>query len=114
VVDGTNRGLQCLFGSVPPVHAYFLDDIDALDQTPALRPPEAVVAEADADGDRVGTAIICELPPLPGEEEQSWIPGQNERQLMPGSPHSVCVEVTLNAKRSQASRKCVQFTYYDT
>lgn len=114
VVDGTNRGLQCLFGSVPPVHAYFLDDIDALDQTPALRPPEAVVAEADADGDRVGTAIICELPPLPGEEEQSWIPGQNERQLLPGSPHSVCVEVTLNGQRSQASRNCVQFTYYDT
>ena len=107
LIDGTNRGLQCLFGSMPPVHGYLLR-IDASDP---LRPRPADDAEPD---DRVGTALICELPALPNEEEQSWIPGENELQLLPGSPHSVCVEVTLNGNRSQATSDCVEFTYYDT
>ena len=107
VIDGTNRGLQCLFGNLPAVHAYLLD-IDASDPL-SPRPPGDVRAD-----DRVGTALICELPVLPTEVERSYIPGENEKQLLPGSPYSVCIEVTLNGDRSQSTRDCVEFTYYDT
>jgi len=109
LLEGTNRGLQCLFGSLPPVHAYLLR-VDALDPTTPLAP------DAEIDDDRVGTALICELPPLPHDvpvPHTSHVPGDTQRGLLPGTPYSVCVEVTLNGNRSQATDNCVEFTYYD-
>jgi hypothetical protein len=111
LLEGTNRGLQCLFGDLPPVHGYLL-------RLEGSNPTSA--PDGEPEDDRVGTALICELPPLPPDRPsgQSWpapyVPGDNERGLLPGSPYSVCVEITLNGNRTQATDGCVEFTYYDT
>ena len=109
LIDGTNRGLQCIFGDMPPVHAYLL----RLDASAPLTPRPADAIEVDP---RVGTALICELPALADHlpTRSSYVPGQNQRELLPGSPMSVCIEVTLNGNRSQATQDCVEFTFYDT
>ena len=57
LIDGTNRGLQCIFGDMPPVHAYLL----RLDASAPLTPRPADAIDVDP---RVGTALICELPAL--------------------------------------------------
>lgn len=106
-LEGTNRGLQCLFGNMPPVHAYLLE-LDGSDPTSPLDP---AVKSADK---RVGTALICELPPLLPDVPKPHVPLDNERGLLPGSPYSVCVEITLNGNRTQSTDNCIEFTYYDT
>ena len=106
-LEGTNRGLQCLFGNLPPVHAYLLE----LDGSEPTSPLDPAVKKADP---RVGTALICELPPLPPEMPKPHVPLDNDRGLLPGSPYSVCVEITLNGNRTQATDNCVEFTYYDS
>ena len=113
LLEGTNRGLQCLFGSLPAVHGYLIR-VDANNPTTPL-PEDAV---ADLPDDRVGTALICQLPELPPDVPVPHTPhvvGDTQQGLLPGTPYSVCVEVTLNGNRSQATNLCdVQFTYYDT
>ena len=113
LLEGTNRGLQCLFGGLPAVHAYLI----RLEGTSPTEPLD----DRELADPRVGTALICELPPLPpghATPEQGWpepyVPGDNQKGLLPGAPHSVCVEVTLNGNRSQGTTDCVEFTYYDT
>ena len=128
LLDGTNRGLQCLFGNMPPVHAYLV--------RLGSDPLNVSAATADVEDDRVGTALICELPPLPAQpvgqdcvnnaaghgcapntegEYTSYVAGPRAaRELLPGGPITVCVEITLNGNRSQATRDCAAtFTYYD-
>ena len=34
--------------------------------------------------------------------------------VLPGEPMDVCVEITLNGNRTQATMDCVVFTYYDS
>ena len=51
-------------------------------------------------------AIACRSPPLPAEE-------LDKAGLTPDDIMPVCVEVTLNGNRSQATKNCVEFTYYD-
>ena len=122
VLEGTNRGLQCLFGDPTgstggarvAVHAYLIR-LDGKAPTEPL--------DTELEDERVGTALICELPPLPvglkalpqvRAEHQPHVPLDNERGLLPGAPRSVCVEITLNGNHSQATSDCVEFTYYDT
>ncbi len=123
LIESTNRGLQCIFGNMPPVHAYLL-------KLDAASPVEPLADDAVMEDDRVGTAVICELPPLPAnplpydaargehdgdaDELLPHVPGQNDRALLPGTPYDVCVEITLNGNRTQATRNCVKLTYYDT
>jgi len=87
--ESTNRGLQCIFGNMPPVHAYqVLPDEEMRTMHPVV------------------TQIECESPPLPAEE-------LDRAGLTPDDIMPVCVEVTLNGNRSQATKNCVEFTYYD-
>jgi len=110
ILEGTNRGLQCLFGSLPAVHAYLI-------RVDGLNPTTPLPADADLDDDdRAGTALICELPELPADvpvPHTPHVPGDTQRGLLPGTPYSVCVEITLNGNRSQATTNCVEFTFYD-
>ena len=107
LLEGTNRGLQCLFGDLPPVHGYLV-------RLDGANPTLPLPADAELQDDRMGTALICELPPLPLSMPEPYVPLDNERGLLPGSPYSVCVEITLNGNRSQATDDCVEFTFYDT
>ena len=110
LLEGTNRGLQCLFGSLPPVHAYLI-------RVDARNPTTPLPSDADLEDDRVGTALICELPALPPDVpvvHTPHVPGDTQRGLLAGTPYSVCVEITLNGNRSQATDNCVELTYYDT
>jgi len=115
--ESTNRGLQCIFGNAPPVKAYQV--LPAAHMTPeeAYRQPtthgeaHAEEVHAHAPGDmrtphQVVTQITCEAPPLPVEELTA-------AGLTPDDIFPVCVEVTLNGNQTQATRDCVQFTYYD-
>ncbi len=115
--ESTNRGLQCIFGNAPPVKAYQV--LPAAHMTPeeAYRQPtthgEAHAEEVHAHGPeamrtphQVVTQITCEAPPLPVEELTA-------AGLTPDDIFPVCVEVTLNGNQTQATRDCVQFTYYD-
>ena len=112
VGEGTNRGLQCLFGNLPAVHAYLL----RVRGTDPLRPLAAGVPMEDDP--RVGTALICQLPALTEVSAAmdvpnvDWLQGQRNSPL-PGEPKSVCLEVTLNGDRLQGTRNCIEFTYYD-
>ena len=109
MLEGTNRGLQCLFGDLPAVHAYMIR-LDGAKPTTPLLPGAASPADDKSAG---GTALICESPRLPPEAIASYIPGENKRALLPGAPFSVCLEVTLNGNRTQGTDNCVEFTYYD-
>ena len=128
LLDGTNRGLQCLFGNLPAVHGYLV----------AVRGSDPLTPRNESlEDERVGTALICELPALPPQPigndcadnlhghgcdvgaaaggYESYVAGQQPvRELLPGGPFSVCVEITLNGNRSQATSNCVEHTYYDT
>ena len=55
---------------------------------------------------QVVTQITCEAPPLPVEELTA-------AGLTPDDIFPVCVEVTLNGNKTQATKDCVKFTYYD-
>ena len=83
--EATNRGIQCIFGNMAPVKAFLVDD-----------------AESGLPTSRV----VCEAPPLPTAELLA-------AGLDLDEPMAVCVEVTLNGNASQATRNCVNFTYYD-
>ena len=83
--EATNRGIQCIFGNMAPVKAFLVDD-----------------AESGLPTSRV----VCEAPPLPTSELLA-------AGLDLDEPMAVCVEVTLNGNASQATRNCVNFTYYD-
>lgn len=87
--ENTNRGLQCIFGNMPPVHAF------QVLTTETTRSPHPVV-----------TAITCEAPKLPLEE-------LDKAGLTPDDIMPVCVEVTLNGNKTQATTNCLEFTYYD-
>lgn len=105
-IESTNRGLQCIFGDMPAVHGYLL----RISGDNATRRRDPSRPEPD---DRIGTALICELPKLMLPAPESHVPGYDERSLSDGAPYDVCVEVTLNGNRTQASRNCVTLTYYD-
>ena len=88
LLEPDNRGLQCVFGGLSSVHAYLV----------RLTTP----------GSFVGTEIACQLPPL--SDDDAFRLGA----ALPGSPMEVCVEVTLNGNRTQATQNCVSFTFYDS
>ena len=114
ILEGTNRGLQCLFGSLPAVHAYLI-------RVEGREPLTPLDPDHEEEDDREGTALVCELPALPADVpllHTPHVPGDTDRQhppraLLAGTPYSVCVEITLNGNRSQATTNCVEMTYYD-
>lgn len=89
-VETVNEGLQCLFGDLPAMHAYLVADAER---------------EASADP-RVGDRVVCTVPELTGADMARL--GLNE-----GDTHAVCLEVTLNGDRKQATDNCQRFTFYD-
>ena len=62
---------------------------------------------AHAESGLPTSRVVCEAPPLPTAELLA-------AGLDLDEPMAVCVEVTLNGNASQATRNCVNFTYYDT
>ena len=103
--EGTNRGLQCLFGDMPPVHAYLI----RLDGAA----PTSLQTDAASLDERVGTALVCEVPSLPMHMARTSMRGNSLHTSLPGSTESLCVEVTLNGNQTQGTSNCVRFTYYD-
>jgi len=86
LAEETNRGLQCVFGDLPAVHAYL---------------------RHSGNASRESTELVCRLPALPDAELL-----RHGKEL--DEPLDVCVEVTLNGNRSQATSNCVKkITYYD-
>lgn len=90
LTESVNEGLQCLFDGFPAVHAYHMAD-----------------AEREASSDpRVADKITCRVPPVTEADLA-------RHGLKPDEPLVVCVEVTLNGDRLQATDNCVTLTYYD-
>eukprot|EP00966_Prymnesium_polylepis_P261098 6030804-Prymnesium_polylepis.2 len=89
LLESVNQGLQCLFGGLAAVPAFLVELTDAVRGL-------------------VGTQVICYLPALSDEDAQRL------GSTLPGEPMDVCVEITLNGNRSQATTDCVPFTYYDS
>ena len=108
--ESTNRGLQCIFGNAPPVKAYQVLSPLAMTPEELQRLPSQVPSQLDPGDMRtphqVVTQITCEAPPLPAEDLTA-------AGLTPDDVLPVCVEVTLNGNQTQATKDCVQFTYYD-
>ena len=89
LLESVNQGLQCLFGGLAAV-------------------PGHLVQLTSAVRGLVGTQLICELPALSDEDARTL------GNALPGEPMDVCVEVTLNGNRTQATADCVKFTYFDS
>ena len=103
--ESTNRGLQCIFGNMPPVKAYQVL-VPANAQAPENTQATSFSHENMRTPHQVVTQITCEAPPLPVAELTA-------AGLTPDDIFPVCVEVTLNGNQSQATSNCVEFTYYD-